>query len=106
MPRWFEYVFVTPTNHRVHHGKNTAFIDKNYGSMFIIWDRIFGTYVEPGEVPVYGVTQPINSQNPAYLVFHEYIDIARDLWHSKTWKDRRKILFGRPGEYDSGLDKF
>lgn len=106
MPKWFEYVFVTPTNHKVHHGKNTAFIDKNYGSMFIIWDRMFGTYVEPGEKPVYGVTQPINSQNPAYLVFHEYIDIVRELWYSKTWKDRYKILFGRPGEYKSGIDKF
>lgn len=102
-----EYLFVTPTNHKVHHGKNEAFIDRNYGSMLIIWDRMFGTYIEPGETPIYGVKQPINSQNPAYLVFHEYVDIYRDVFfHAKTWKDRWKALFGRPGDYDSGQPRF
>lgn len=101
MPAWFEYIFVTPHNHRVHHGKNEVYIDKNYGSMFIIWDRIFGTYVEPGEQPIYGVKQPLSSQNPVYLVFHEYVDIFRDFFTAKTWKDRYKILFGRPGAYES-----
>ncbi len=105
LPAWIEYIFVTPTNHRVHHGKNEVYIDKNYGSMLIIWDRIFGTYVEPGERPVYGVKQPIRSLNPAYLVFHEYVDIYRDVRHAKTWKDKYTALFGRPGDYD-GVDKF
>ena len=105
MPAWFEYIFVTSHNHRVHHGKNEIYIDKNYGSMFMIWDRIFGTYEEPSEKPVYGVKQPIKSYNPAYLVFHEYVDLFRDLRHAKTWKDRYKAAFGRPGEYQ-GEEKF
>lgn len=105
MPRWFEYIFVTPHNHRVHHGKNAIYIDKNYGSMFIVWDRMFGTYVEPSEKPDYGVKQPLSSYNPVYLVFHEYVDIVRDLFHAKTWRDRWKALFGRPGAYQ-GVEKY
>lgn len=105
MPAWIEYIMVTPTNHRVHHGKNEAFIDKNYGSMFIFWDRIFGTYVEPSERPVYGVTQPIKSNNPAYLVFHEYIDIFNDVRHAKGWQNKRLALFGRPGEYRALMEQ-
>ncbi len=105
MPAWFEFIFVTPWNHHVHHGKNEVYIDKNYGSMFIIWDRIFGTFQEPGEKPVYGVKQPIKSYNPVYLVFHEYVDLFRDMLSAKTWKDRYKAFFGRPGEYQ-GVEKF
>jgi sterol desaturase/sphingolipid hydroxylase (fatty acid hydroxylase superfamily) len=105
LPGWFEYIFVTPTNHRVHHGRNKVYVDKNYGSMFIIWDRMFGTYVKPAERPDYGVNQPIRSYNPIYLVFHEYIDIIRDLRHARRWKDRYIILFGKPGEY-KGKEKF
>ncbi|HXH19579.1 MAG TPA: hypothetical protein VNJ07_10905, partial [Chitinophagales bacterium] len=95
----------TPTNHRVHHGRNDIYIDKNYGSMFIIWDRLFGTYVKPGEKPDYGVKQPINSYNPFYLVFHEYIDLVRDVISARNWKDKFKALFGRPGAYQ-GVKKF
>lgn len=105
MPKWFEAIMVTPTNHKVHHGKNEQYIDVNYGSMFIFWDKLFGTYKAPGDKPEWGVKQPIRSNNPVYLVFHEYVDIYRDLLHAKTWKDRRKALFGRPGEYE-GVEKF
>ena len=99
LPKWVEYLMVTPTNHRVHHGRNEAFIDKNYGSMFIFWDRVFGTYQEPSEKPVYGITQPIDSFNPAYLVFHEYIDIFKDVKRAKTLKEKWIAVFGRPGEF-------
>lgn len=102
MPAWYEYIFVTPTSHRVHHGKNEVYIDKNYGSMFIIWDRIFGTYVQPKEKPNYGVKQPINSYNPVYLVFHEYVNLVHDVITAKTWKDRFIALFGKPGAYIGG----
>ncbi|MDZ4845050.1 MAG: sterol desaturase family protein [Chitinophagales bacterium] len=105
MPAWIEYIFVTPHNHCVHHGKNEVYIDKNYGSLFIFWDRMFGTYVEPSEKPNYGVKQPIKSRNPVYLVFHEYVDIFRDMLAAKTWKDRYKAFFGRPGSYQ-GVEKF
>lgn len=105
MPRWIEYVFVTPWNHHIHHGKNEIYLDKNYGSMFIIWDRMFGTFQEPAEKPIYGVKQPIRSYNPAYLVFHEYVDLVRDFIAARTWRDRYKALFGRPGEY-KGVEKY
>ncbi len=105
LPRWIEAVMVTPTNHKVHHGKNERYIDVNYGSMFIFWDKLFGTYQEPGEKPEWGVKQPIRSNNPFYLVFHEYIDIARDFMHAKTLKDKWKAVFGRPGDYE-GVEKF
>ena len=106
LPRFIESIMVTPTNHKVHHGRNETYIDVNYGSMFIFWDKLFGTYKEPGEKPEWGVKQPIRSNtNPFYLVFHEYIDIFRDVFHAKTWKDRWKATFGRPGDYE-GVEKF
>jgi sterol desaturase/sphingolipid hydroxylase (fatty acid hydroxylase superfamily) len=91
-----EYIFVTPSHHRVHHAKNVKYIDKNYGSTLIIWDRIFNTFQEETEQPVYGITKPVNSYNPIYLNFHEWIDIVRDFKKSGSWKERIKNLFGRP----------
>jgi sterol desaturase/sphingolipid hydroxylase (fatty acid hydroxylase superfamily) len=103
LPAWVEWFFVTPSSHRVHHGKNECFIDKNYGSTFIIWDRLFGTYAALSERPVYGITEPVNSYNPAYLVFHEYIDIIKDVYAAKTWKDKWTAVFGRPGAYKRSI---
>lgn len=106
LPNFIEQIFVTPTNHKVHHGKNESYIDVNYGSMFIFWDKLFGTYKTPGERPEWGVKQPLSStKNPVYLVFHEYVDWVRDLFYAKTWKDRWKATFGKPGEFD-GVKKF
>jgi sterol desaturase/sphingolipid hydroxylase (fatty acid hydroxylase superfamily) len=99
LPKWIEWFFVTPTNHSVHHSKNEMYIDRNYGSTFIIWDRMFGTYKEPAEKPVYGITEPLKSNNPFYLVFHEYIDIFKDLKNANTWKGRWLAVFGKPGAY-------
>jgi sterol desaturase/sphingolipid hydroxylase (fatty acid hydroxylase superfamily) len=92
----FEYIFVTPSHHRVHHAKNTKYIDKNYGSTFIIWDRMFKTFQVEEEKPDYGITKPINSYNPIFLNFHEWMDIYRDVKNSKTWKERYNNIFGRP----------
>ncbi|MDX5437710.1 MAG: sterol desaturase family protein, partial [Pontibacter sp.] len=75
LPRFVEYIFVTPSHHRVHHGSNPGYIDKNYGSTFIIWDRIFGTFEPEREKVKYGLTKPVTSFNPVYLVFHEWMDI-------------------------------
>jgi sterol desaturase/sphingolipid hydroxylase (fatty acid hydroxylase superfamily) len=97
LPAAIEYVFVTPSHHRVHHGSNTQYIDKNYGSTFIIWDRMFGTFVAEEEKPVYGLTKPLKSYNPVYLVFHEWVDIGRDLKHAKSLREMFNILFKPPG---------
>lgn len=94
---WVEYVFVTPSHHRVHHGKNPRYIDKNYSACLIIWDRLFGTFQVEDEEPVYGITEPVESANPVYLVFHEYLNLYRDLRRARSLKEAWIHLFGRPG---------
>lgn len=70
MPAWFEFLFNTPSHHRVHHGRNEQYIDKNYGGCLIVWDRIFGTF-EPEDEPVeYGITKPLKTQDPVTVLFH------------------------------------
>jgi len=96
LPRPIEYIFTTPSHHRVHHSVNERYIDKNYGSTFIIWDRIFGTFQEEDEKPRYGITKPVNSYNPFFLVFHEWIEVGKDIWKAKSLKESWNILFGSP----------
>jgi len=96
LPRWFEYIFVTPSHHRVHHGKNKAYIDKNFGTTFILWDRLFGTFQEETEKPIYGLTKPVESKNVVYLNFHEWQDIFRDVRKARNWHEVAKVLFGPP----------
>jgi sterol desaturase/sphingolipid hydroxylase (fatty acid hydroxylase superfamily) len=98
LPKPIEYIFTTPSHHRVHHATNEKYIDKNYGSTFIIWDRIFGTFQEEEEKPIYGITKPVNSYNPVYLVFHEWIAVGKDLMKAKSLKMVWQILFGSPVE--------
>ncbi len=96
LPRPIEYFFTTPSHHRVHHASDEHYLDKNYGSTFIIWDRMFGTFMPEAERPTYGITKPVTSYNPVYLVFHEWNDIVRDLLQAKSFREARLILFGRP----------
>lgn len=97
LPRWVEYIFATPSNHRVHHGSQEQYIDKNYAATFIIWDRIFGTYEEEHEKVKYGITTNIeNKANPFYINFHEYGDIWQDIRSTKSWKKKLWYLFGSP----------
>lgn len=96
LPRPIEYIFTTPSHHRVHHSVNEKYLDKNYGSTFIFWDRIFGTFQEEDEKPRYGITKPVNSYNPFFLVFHEWIEISKDIWKARSLKEAWIILFGSP----------
>lgn len=99
LPRPIEYFFTTPSHHRVHHSSDEKYLDKNYGSTFIIWDRIFGTFQPEEERPTYGITTDIKKPyNPVYLVFHEWMDIAKDIKKARTWKDRARLAFGRPAK--------
>ncbi|WP_375583525.1 sterol desaturase family protein [Cyclobacterium xiamenense] len=98
LPRPIEFFFTTPSHHRVHHASDAHYLDKNYGSTFIIWDRIFGTFMPEGERPNYGITKPVTSYNPIYLNFHEWADIVRDLRKAKNGKEAFRILFGKPGD--------
>jgi hypothetical protein len=94
-----EYIFVTPSNHRVHHGSQPKYIDKNFGATFIIWDRMFGTYQKEEEQVIYGITQNIQHKaNPIYINFHEYYDMFRDAWNASGWRRKMFFIFGDPSK--------
>lgn len=96
MPAWFEFVFNTPSHHRVHHAVNEKYIDRNHGAVFIIWDRIFGTYAEEEEEPTYGITSQFKSFNPVWANFHYYADMLRAM-KGLRFKDKLRMVFARPG---------
>lgn len=97
MWRWFEAVFNTPSHHRVHHGSNPQYLDKNYAGIFIVWDRLFGTFEPEVERVRYGLTKNIDSYNPIYVAYHEVIAIGRDVARARSWRDRWRFAFGSPG---------
>jgi len=92
---WFESIFVTPSHHRVHHGQNEIYIDKNQGGVFILWDKMFGTFQEEldDEKVVYGVRRPVNSFNPIWANFHTWTSLLVDAFRTKSWLDKIKIWF-------------
>ena len=93
-----EYVFNTPSHHRVHHARNAQYIDRNYGGVLIVWDRLFGSFVaEDDSVPCeFGIVGPIHSHNPLTLTFHEWRDLWRDAARARGWRARLGQLFGPP----------
>ena len=96
---WFDRVFVSPSNHRVHHGVNDVYLDKNYGGILILWDRLFGTYAEERatEAPVYGTRKPLRSWNPLWANFEVYQGMAADAWRTRRWQDKLRVWVARPG---------
>lgn len=94
---WFEYIFNTPSHHRVHHGRDPKYIDKNHAGTLIIWDRMFGTFQEEEERPTYGITKPINSWNAVWANFSHYATMAQELKMIHTWSDKVRYLFKKPG---------
>src|SRR5690606_16181569 len=94
-----EYVFVTPSNHRVHHARNPEYLDKNYGGVFIVWDRLFGTYQrELPELPCeYGITTGLGSWNPLWANLHVWVDTAKLAWRTRSWRDKLTVWFKPPG---------
>ncbi len=108
---FLEHIFVTPSHHRVHHGSNIKYLDKNMGMFLIIWDKMFGTFQKELETkeyePIkYGLTKNIDNPNPIYLIFHEWIDICKDVVQPKlTLKQRLLYIFGAPGYSHDGSRK-
>ncbi len=96
-PRAIEYIFNTPSHHRVHHACNKQYIDKNMGSMLIIWDRIFGTYAEEVEKTVYGLTKPVLSVNPFIVLWTGMKDLFRGAFGAASFLRGVKFLFQNPG---------
>ena len=97
LPRWFEAVMNTPSHHRVHHGSNPEYLDKNYAGVLIVWDRLFGTFVPERARVVYGLTKNITSYNPFVIAFHEYAAILRDVRAARSWRQRLGTVWHGPG---------
>ena len=92
-----EWFFNTPSHHRVHHGSNPKYIDKNYGGILIIWDRLFGTFQKEDELPTYGLTTPMTSKNPITVQFYEFPRLFRDLSTAKGAREVISYIFRAPG---------
>ena len=92
---WLEYVFVTPSQHRVHHAINEEYVDKNLSAIFCVWDRIFGTFQEELDaVPcIYGSLKPVQTWNPIVINFQHNWGLAKDAWRAKNWVDKFKLWF-------------
>jgi sterol desaturase/sphingolipid hydroxylase (fatty acid hydroxylase superfamily) len=96
---WIDRVFVTPSNHRVHHGQNDYCIDRNYGGILILWDRMFGTFAEErdGERIAYGIRKPLSSYNPVWGNLHVFVDLLQRARAAPTLRDALRIWFDAPG---------
>lgn len=94
---WLEHVLNTASHHRVHHGANLEYLDRNHAGMFIVWDKLFGTFV-PEQAPVrFGLTTNIDTFDPLHIALHEWAAIARDVRQAETWRERLGYVFGPPG---------
>ena len=95
---WYEYVFVSPSNHRIHHAQNKHYVDANYGGVFIFWDRIFGTYKEEMKElkPIYGTAKPLRSWNPFKANLDIFREMLLDSSRTKSFKDKIGVWFSRP----------
>ena len=104
-----EYIMVTPSHHRVHHGSNPEYLDKNYGDVFIIWDKLFGTFQKEESEVVYGLTHPLKSNSFLWQHFHYFMELAVAIKQASGWRNKIKIAFGKPDLVDpnirTGLEK-
>jgi len=94
-----EAVLNTPSHHRVHHGSNPRYIDRNHGGTLIIWDKLFGTFEpeNPADPVRFGLTKNIHTYNPVRIAFHEWVDMFRDAWTAPGWRNKFRYIFGSPG---------
>lgn len=106
MPKWFEFILNTPSHHRVHHASNIRYLDQNHAGILIIWDRMFGTFVEEreDEKPVYGITKNINTYNLFKIASHELVDVMHDVKRATKFSDKFKYIFYPPGWSHDGPD--
>ena len=100
-----EWIFNTPSHHRVHHATQVQYLDKNHAGILIIWDRMFGTFQKEIEVPTYGITVNINSFNPLKIASHEYISLWQDMRRAKKLSDKIKYLINPPGWSHDGENR-
>ena len=105
MPSWFEYIFNTPSHHRVHHGSDLKYLDKNHAGILIIWDRLFGTFKAEEDRPKYGLTRNVNTFNPVSVAFSEWIHLYKKIHRTRSAKDALKYLVKPPGWSHDGSSK-
>ncbi len=105
LPAPIEFIFNTPSHHRVHHGSDLAYLDKNHAGILIIWDRLFGTFEPEKDRPTYGLTKNVGSHNPVRIAFHEWIEIGQDLRRAGSFGNALGYLFGPPGWSHDGSRK-
>ena len=98
-----EYFMVTPSHHRVHHASNPEYLDKNYGDMFIIWDKLFGTFKKEESPVVYGLTHPLKSNSFLWQHFHFLLELAVAVKRKEGFSNKLKLLFGKPELIDPGI---
>ena len=104
LPRPIEFIFNTPSHHRVHHGANHGYLDRNYGGMLIIWDRMFGTFREEDDRVVYGLTKNVGSFNPLRVATHEWSDIIADVRSTPKLSHKLGYMFRGPGWKPAAAD--
>ncbi len=95
-----EYILVTPSHHRVHHASNPKYLDKNYGDVFIIWDKLFGTFQKEEEEPVYGLTKPLESNSFLWQHFHFILEMVYSVRQASGWRNKLRVVFGKPDNVD------
>ena len=93
---WLESLLNTPSHHRVHHAINPRYLDKNYAGVFIVWDRLFGSFEEERETPVYGITRPLRSFNPLWAQVAEWVALAKQARAARRWRDKLRVWFAPP----------
>ncbi len=94
---WFDRWFCSPSNHRVHHAVNDRYLDRNYGGILVVWDRLFGSFKEEDEKCVYGTRSPLNSWDPVWSNGEVYWQLLQDSWHARNWLDKIRVWFKPPG---------
>ena len=105
LPAWFEFIFNTPSHHRVHHGSDLKYLDKNHAGILIIWDRMFGTFRKEEERPNYGLTRNVNTFNPVAIAFSEWKHLFQKMVAANSATDAVKYLFKPPGWSHDGSTK-
>lgn len=104
--KWLEAVFITPSLHGIHHASNEKYLDKNYGDVFVFWDKLFGTFQKEEEHPKFGLTQPLNSYSFLWQHFHYYYEIYEASKHANGIKGKFKVIFDSPANMDADIRPF
>ncbi|HEY3429423.1 MAG TPA: sterol desaturase family protein [Cyclobacteriaceae bacterium] len=100
---WLEYIFITPSHHGVHHASNEKYLNKNYGDLFVFWDKLFGTFQKEEEKPVYGLTHPLKSNSFIWQHFHYFLEILEAVKRTTGFRGKLKVIFGPPETLDQSI---